>query len=250
MTWSAPIAFAFSALASSPTVVMTVQPMAFAILIATDPMPEPAACTRIVSPGFSLALSNSMCSVVPKAIGAQAASRSETTSGTGTTRRAGMLIRSRAKPSIWKPSTPATFSHKLSRPSRQFAHLPQVIAPYITTFWPRLNCVTPRPAAAICPEAPEIEVVEANGLDADLDFVFARRGRLGHFGQFELAVADQSQCAHGRIRRTGGQTGSTPTTSETFCPPKPKELEIACLSLASRALFGTTSSGIAGSGRS
>src|SRR3569833_2927140 len=73
MTWSAPSAFAFSALASSPTVVMTVQPMAFAILIATEPMPEPAACTRMVSPGLSLALSNSMCSVVPKAIGEQAA---------------------------------------------------------------------------------------------------------------------------------------------------------------------------------
>src|SRR5664279_2509858 len=77
MTWSAPSALAFSALESSPTVVMTVQPRAFAILMATEPMPEPPACTRIVSPGLSLALSNSMCSVVPKAIGAQAASRSE-----------------------------------------------------------------------------------------------------------------------------------------------------------------------------
>ena len=153
MTWSAPSALAFSALSSSPTVVMTVQPMAFAILIATEPMPEPAACTRMVSPGLSLALSNSMCSVVPKAIGAQAASRSETPSGTGTTSRAGMLIRSRAKPSMWKPSTPPTFSHRLSRPSRQLTQCPQVMAPYITTFWPGLNALTPEPTAAISPEA-------------------------------------------------------------------------------------------------
>src|SRR5674476_1441427 len=69
MTCSAPSALAFCALASSPTVVMTVQPIAFAILMATEPMPEPPACTRMVSPGLSLALSNSMCSVVPKAIG-------------------------------------------------------------------------------------------------------------------------------------------------------------------------------------
>src|ERR1035437_4546677 len=82
MTWSAPSALAFAALASSPTVVMTVQPIAFAILMATEPMPEPPACTRMVSPGLSLALSKSMCSVVPKAIGAQAASRSATRAGT------------------------------------------------------------------------------------------------------------------------------------------------------------------------
>ena len=79
---------------------MTVQPIALAILMATEPMPEPPACTRMVSPGLSLALSNSMCSTVPKAIGAQAASRSETPAGTGIVSRAGRLIRSRAKPSM------------------------------------------------------------------------------------------------------------------------------------------------------
>ena len=68
--------------------------------MATEPMPEPPACTRMVSPGLSLALSNNMCSVVPKAIGAQAASRSDTPAGTGMTSRAGRLIRSRAKPSM------------------------------------------------------------------------------------------------------------------------------------------------------
>ena len=78
-------------------------PIAFAILIAVVPMPEPPACTRMVSPGSSLALSNSMCCTVPKATGAQAASRKLTPGGIGTTSRAGMLIRSRAKPSTWKP---------------------------------------------------------------------------------------------------------------------------------------------------
>jgi len=42
---------------------------------------------------------------------------------------AGMLIRSRAKPSTWKPMMPATFSHRLSRPSRQALQVPQVSAP-------------------------------------------------------------------------------------------------------------------------
>ena len=41
--------------------VMMVQPMAFAIMIATVPIPEPPACTSTVSPGSNLALSNSMC---------------------------------------------------------------------------------------------------------------------------------------------------------------------------------------------
>ena len=43
MTWSAPSALAFSILASSPTVVITLQPIAFAIRIADEPIPEPAA---------------------------------------------------------------------------------------------------------------------------------------------------------------------------------------------------------------
>ena len=89
MTWSAPSAFAFSAFSSSPTVVITVQPIAFAIWIAAVPMPEPPACTRIVSPGSSLALSNSMCCTVENAIGAQAASRNDTPAGTEIVSRAG-----------------------------------------------------------------------------------------------------------------------------------------------------------------
>src|SRR5215470_1260591 len=153
MTWSAPMARALSAFASSPTVVITVQPIALAIIIATVPMPEPPACTRMVSPGSSLALSNSMCSTVENAIGAQAASRSETPAGTGMTSRASMLMRSRAKPSTWKPRMPLTFSQRLSRPSRQALQAPQVSAPYITTRSPGLKLLTPSPTAAISPEA-------------------------------------------------------------------------------------------------
>ena len=50
-------------------------------------------CNRL-TPGLSLALSNSMCSVVPKAMGAQDASRSDTPAGTGIVSRAGRLIAS------------------------------------------------------------------------------------------------------------------------------------------------------------
>ena len=109
--------------------VITVAPICFAILIALVPIPEPPACTRIVSPGSSLALSNSMCCTVPNAIGAQAASRWLTPAGTGITSRAGMLTRSRANPSTWKPITPLTFSHRLSRPSRHALQVPQVRPP-------------------------------------------------------------------------------------------------------------------------
>ncbi len=47
-----------------------------------------------------------------------------------------------------------------------------------------------------------------------------------------------------------GQPGSAPNARQTFCPPKPKELEMACATCTSRATFGTQSSGSAGSGMS
>ena len=114
---------------SEPAVAITVQPIAFAIFTATVPMPEPAAWTRMVSPGSSFALSNSMCSTVEKVMAAQAASFTATPSGTGTSSRASWFISSCAKPSTWKPFTPATFSQRLSRPSRQARQWPQVSAP-------------------------------------------------------------------------------------------------------------------------
>src|SRR5690606_11011037 len=42
--------------------------------------------------------------------------------------------------------------------------------------------------------------------------------------------------------------GSAAKTRQVFCPPKPKELESTRPTFASRATFGTTSSGIVGSG--
>ena len=66
---------------------------------------------------------------VPKPIGAQAASSKETPAGALTTSLAALFRNSRAKPSIWKPMMPATFSQRLSRPSRQALQWPQVSAP-------------------------------------------------------------------------------------------------------------------------
>src|SRR5262245_1302563 len=132
---------------------MTVAPIAFAIRIAAVPMPEPPACTSTVSPGSNRALSNSMCCTVENAMGAQAASRCGTPGGTGMVSRAGRFRRSRAKPSTWKPMTPPTFSHRLSRPSWQALQVPQVSAPYITTGAPGLNAVTSAPTATISPAA-------------------------------------------------------------------------------------------------
>ena len=48
---------------------------------------------------------------------------------------------------------PPTFSHRLSRPSRQALQVPQVRAPYMTTLSPGLNPVVPGPTAAISPAA-------------------------------------------------------------------------------------------------
>ena len=44
--------------------------------------------------------------------------------------------------------------------------------------------------------------------------------------------------------------GSRVRISEAFWPPKPNEFDITAVTRASRALLGTTSNGIAGSGTS
>ena len=107
----------------------------------------------------------------------------------------------------------------------------------------------------------------ADRLDADLHLAFTRRGRRRQLGQFKLAVGNKSERTHffGWLRGSGrgavaiaagqaavnpwkDQAGSPVSTRQTFCPPKPKEFEITRRTLASRALLGTTSSGIAGSG--
>jgi len=48
---------------------------------------------------------------------------------------------------------PPTFSHKLSRPSRQALQVPQVKAPYMTTRSPGLKAATSGPTAEISPAA-------------------------------------------------------------------------------------------------
>ena len=58
----------------------------------------------------------------------QAASCMVTPVGIFTTSRAGWLVRSWAKPSMWKPRTPATFSHRLSRPGGTAGQVPQISA--------------------------------------------------------------------------------------------------------------------------
>ena len=195
----------------------------------------------MVSPGLKFVLSNSMCSVVPKAIGAQAASRSETMAGTEITSRAGRLINSRAKPSMWKPMMPPTFYSKLSRPSRQAAHFPHAMAPYITTLSPTLNWLTPPPMAAISPGAfganhqrqfplgeghaaiaPDVEMVERDRLDAHLHLAFAGGRRSGYISQFELAVADQLECAHGWVELARPSGRLKPHNQRKISPAEPE----------------------------
>ena len=102
------------------------------------------------------------------------------------------------------------------------------------------------------------------------DLHLASRGRRwgGDFDKLDLAVADEAERAHARIRAaaagrgSGGSlalaaqrrwrgvahAGSRVMTRQTFWPPKPNELEMTRVTRASRATLGTTSSGIAGSG--
>ncbi len=158
------------------------------------------------------------------------------------TSRAGMLTRSRAKPSTWKPMMPPTFSQRLSRPSRQALQVPQVSAPYITTGSPGLK---PRHAGADrgdlagrlgaddqrqlalgeghAAQAPDVDMVERDRLDADLHLAGGRAAAAAaRSTQFELAVGDECERAHAcPSRRFAGRC-----TSETFWPPKPNELEI------------------------
>ena len=44
--------------------------------------------------------------------------------------------------------------------------------------------------------APDVDMVERNGLDPQRDFAGARRFRFGKIGDFKLAVVDQLQSAH------------------------------------------------------
>src|SRR5262249_18505617 len=91
--------------------------------------------------------------------------------------------------------------------------------------------------------APDVDMIERDRLDADLHLAGGGRGRRGNLDAFQLAVGEKGERWH-----APGHAGSRPSTSETFWPPKPKELDSTWVTLASRATLGTTSSGIAGSG--
>jgi hypothetical protein len=49
-------------------------------------------------------------------------------------------------------------------------------------------------------------------------------------------------------KRRAGQAGSAVRIKQVFCPPNPNEFDSTHLTAASRAILGTTSSGMAGSG--
>src|ERR1700741_2835422 len=87
--------------------------------------------------------------------------------------------------------------------------------------------------------APDVDVIERDRLDADLHLAGAGRRRWGCLDTLELAISEERERPH-----APRHAGSRPSTSETFWPPKPKELESACRTLPSRATLGTTSSGI------
>ena len=46
-------------------------------------------------------------------------------------------------------------------------------------------------------KAPDVEMVQRDRLDADLHFALGGRRRIGHLDEFELAVADELELAHG-----------------------------------------------------
>ena len=251
---------AFSALASSPTVVITVQPIAFAILMATVPMPEPPACTSTVSPGSSLALSNSMCCTVANAIGAQAASRKRDAGRhrDHQPRRhvdefAGEAVDVEAHDAAdVLAQIVAAFAAGLAGAAGQRAVHDDRIAGLETgragtdrgDLAGRLDADHERHLAlgeGHAAIAPEVEVVERHRLDAICTSPGAGRRGGGRSASSSLRSATSVSA---RMRHAGSRL----ITSETFWPPKPNEFDSAWRTLASRAVFGTTSSGIAGSG--
>ena len=242
---------------------MTVQPIAFAILIATVPMPEPPACTRMVSPGLELG-------VVEQHV----------LDGGKRDRRAGGVA-SGCTPFGHRNDQPCRHVHAVAgkavdveahdagdvfaeivAPLAAGLQVPQVSAPYITTGSPGLKLghavadggdlaggfrADHERQLALgeghAAKAPDVDVVERDRLDRDLHLVVPPAGAGRDVAQFEFAVGNERERADGR-----GHAGSRPRTSDTFCPPKPNELEMTWRTLASRAALGTTSSGMPGSG--
>ena len=170
----------------------------------------------MVSPGSSFALSNSMCSTVEKVMAAQAASSTATPLRHRHRQPRRQFTSSCAKPSTWKPSTPETFSQRLSRPSRQARQWPQVqraIGRRALADAPaghagadrhdlahRLGAHRQRQAAlgeGHAAPAPDVDVVQRDGAASA---AAPRPGRaaaaVGHLDQPRVTVAEQLQRAH------------------------------------------------------
>src|SRR6185312_12166427 len=103
---------------------------------------------------------------------------------------------------------PATFSQRLSRPSRQAAQRPHVMAPYITTLSPTLKFVLPAPTAAISPEASApttkgswrlANAIPRNPHRSRCLSVAARRRRRWDVGEFKFPIGNQLERTHGGL---------------------------------------------------
>ena len=136
--------------------------------------------------------------------------------GIFTASRAGWLVISCAKPSTWKPRTPATLAHRLSCPRAQNRQVPQVSAANGTTRSPGASVSTPSPTAttshaASAPtvsgqlplgerhaaKAPHVDVVQPDG--AHTQSYLAQRpagGGSSRSTHRDLAVGEQLQRAH------------------------------------------------------
>jgi len=223
----------FDSLPLSPTVVMTVQPIRLRHLDRGAADAGAAGVHQDGLSGLQLWHCRTACSStdIANAIGAQAASRIDTPAGTGTTRRASILTSSRGESNRRGiPLMPLTFSHRLSRPSRQALQVPQVSAPYMTTGSPVLKAVTPAPTAAISPAASaptpsgSLRLTNAmprkphrsrwfqpDRLDADLHLVRLRGRRSRDVGKLDLAVGNEGQRTH-RVSKQS-RTGAFPAKS-------------------------------------
>ena len=178
-------------------------------------MPEPPACTRMLSPPCSLALSNSMCSTVEKAIGAQAASRKATPGGTGTVSRAGVvdqlagkavdveahhvgdvlaqIVAAFATGAAGAAGERAVHHHRVAGlEARRIRAECGDLARRLGADHQRQLALGERHAA----EAPHVDVVERHRLDADLQLARAGGGRRWQVGQLELAIGDEGERMH------------------------------------------------------
>jgi hypothetical protein len=140
--------FAFC-LASSPTVVMTIHPIALAMMMAASPDAERRRTTRSRR-ALELRIIGAACAAC-KAIGAQAASAQETF-WDGENETCGH-IHQIAQNHRYEIQDSPTLSQRLSRPSLHALQLPQVRHRMTANRSPGLNPVSDGPGTAISPAA-------------------------------------------------------------------------------------------------